>query len=147
MVTLIATSGNYVYSTLLSARGQMGPLNRIFAGTVLANVLLNLLLIPLYQALGAAMATCLTQMVSFFLQLRISIGIGGLKSDPRLVMRLALLALLSTISGWGWATLWPGAWYWGFLGSFASGVLIAFALQLIDLNSFSQLVRQKLEGS
>jgi O-antigen/teichoic acid export membrane protein len=147
MVTLVATSGNYVYSTLLSARGKMAPLNRIFAGTMLANVLLNLLLIPPYQALGAAIATCLTQMVSFFLQLRISIGVGGLRSDGRLVLRLCLLALLSAAAGWVWVTYWPASWFWGFLGSFSTGVLAAFALRLIDLRSFGQLLRQKLENS
>jgi len=147
MITLIASSGNYIYSTLLSARGEMGPLNRIFAGTVLANILLNLILIPPYEALGAAVATCLTQMASFFLQLKLSLGVGGLKSDRALVMRLVLLALLSAAATWVWFSHGPTSWFWGFMGSFASGVLVAFSLGLIDLHSFGQLIRQKLERS
>jgi len=51
----------YIFSTLLTAAERLGAMNRIFAVGIVLDVVLNLLLIPRYQALGAAAATLGTQ--------------------------------------------------------------------------------------
>jgi O-antigen/teichoic acid export membrane protein len=51
----------YVFGSLLTAENRLRGLNRIAVLGVVGNVLLNVLLIPRYQALGAAYATLLTQ--------------------------------------------------------------------------------------
>ncbi len=51
----------YVYGTLLTANGSMKALNAIALGGMLLNITLNLFLIPEYKALGATVATLLTQ--------------------------------------------------------------------------------------
>ena len=55
-----AVCGTYIFGTLLVANGSLRQLNYIFAGSLMFNVALNLLLIPTYKAEGAAIATCLT---------------------------------------------------------------------------------------
>ena len=52
----------YIFSTLLTADERLGAMNRIFVAGIVLDVLLNLLLIPRYQAFGAATATLCTQM-------------------------------------------------------------------------------------
>ncbi len=51
----------YVYSTLLTANGSMRLLISIAAVGVVLNICLNLWLIPLYQAVGAAISALITQ--------------------------------------------------------------------------------------
>ncbi len=144
--SLVAMSGNYVYSTLLTAQGRLGSMNRIFVGTVLANILLNGLLIPSHQALGAAAATCLTQFASFFLQLRLAVKCSNLNTDYHLVIRLVSFAIICGCFGWLWSSYWQGFWLFGFLGTLFLSGGTAFVLGLTDLSTFKELVFQKLNA-
>lgn len=53
----------YIYGTLLTANGSLRALNFIALSGMVLNVVLNLLFIPAYKALGATVATLLTQAV------------------------------------------------------------------------------------
>ncbi len=61
MVALIFVSSGYLFGTLLTARGDIKHLSRLAAGGFLLNILLNFLLIPRFQTLGAAWASLVTQ--------------------------------------------------------------------------------------
>jgi O-antigen/teichoic acid export membrane protein len=51
----------YIYGTLLTANGNLRFLNLTAAGGLLANILVNIFLIPIYGVLGAVVATLVTQ--------------------------------------------------------------------------------------
>ena len=51
----------YIYGSLLTANGNLKTLNAIALAGMLMNILLNLMLIPGHKALGASVATLLTQ--------------------------------------------------------------------------------------
>lgn len=53
----------YVYSTLLTANGSLRVLNGLALTGVVINLSMNFILIPHYQALGAAFTACITQSV------------------------------------------------------------------------------------
>lgn len=59
--TFVPVSATYIFSTLLTADERLMQMNRFFAAGIAVDVALNLLLIPRYQALGAAAATLATQ--------------------------------------------------------------------------------------
>lgn len=61
MGALIFVSSGYLFGTLLTARGDIKALSRLAAGGFVLNILLNALLIPRYQTLGAAGASLVTQ--------------------------------------------------------------------------------------
>jgi len=61
MGALIFVSSGYLFGTLLTARGDIKALSRLAAGGFVLNILLNALLIPRYQTLGAAAASLVTQ--------------------------------------------------------------------------------------
>ncbi len=61
MGALIFVSSGYLFGTLLTARGDILALGRLAAGGFFLNILLNVLLIPHYAALGAAAASLVTQ--------------------------------------------------------------------------------------
>ncbi len=51
----------YIYSTLLTANGNLKTLNYIAFGGVVFNLSLNFYLIPMFNATGGAITSCLTQ--------------------------------------------------------------------------------------
>ncbi len=57
----IPVSVTYIFSTLLTARERMMRMNRFFLVGIAIDLLLNLLLIPTWQALGSAIAAVVTQ--------------------------------------------------------------------------------------
>ena len=61
--SFIAVGLMYVFGTYMTARGELKPLNILYALCVLLNVVLNFVLIPKHGAYGAAIATLVTQSV------------------------------------------------------------------------------------
>jgi len=61
MVALIFASSGYLFGTLLTARGDIKQLSWLAAGGFLLNILLNFILIPRFQTIGAAWASLVTQ--------------------------------------------------------------------------------------
>jgi O-antigen/teichoic acid export membrane protein len=61
LLTFVVRSSDYVFGSLLTAYKKLAFMNRIFVGAVLLNVVLNLILLPRLDALGAAYATLITQ--------------------------------------------------------------------------------------
>jgi O-antigen/teichoic acid export membrane protein len=57
----VPVSTTYIFSTLLTAHGQVRVMNRFFIAGICLNVGLNMLLIPYWQAFGAAIAAVATQ--------------------------------------------------------------------------------------
>ncbi len=57
----VPVSTTYIFSTLLTAHGQLARMNRFFIAGIVLNVGLNAFLIPQWQAFGAAMAAVATQ--------------------------------------------------------------------------------------
>jgi len=69
MWCFIAMSISLIYGTLLTAGGNLKFLNKISLVGVLANIGVNIYLIPMYGAMGAALATIITQSLTAFAQL------------------------------------------------------------------------------
>ncbi|MEY3083824.1 MAG: hypothetical protein RL037_4 [Bacteroidota bacterium] len=68
ILSFIAICMNFIFGTLLTASGNLKVLNWIsFTGIVL-NIVVNIILIPKYGALGAAITTFLTQFFTAILQ-------------------------------------------------------------------------------
>lgn len=63
MMAFVPISSVYVFGTLLTAHGSMGPLIRIAITGMLITLILQCLTIPFAKALGAAVATVMAQLV------------------------------------------------------------------------------------
>lgn len=61
MFTFIGMCVTLIYGTLLTANGNLKFLNRVSGVGIIANVIINAFLIPSYGAVGAAIATLITQ--------------------------------------------------------------------------------------
>ncbi len=143
MLNFIPMSSVYIFGTLLTANGSLKVLNLIAVGGVVLNVLLNLYMIPHYGALGATIATLITQAVaaaahvaaayrqfSFEYDLRDALKIGGFV----LASLLSLLALQYS----------PLSWAYNISIAIGVNALAAVALKLVPVQQVLQMVRSKV---
>ena len=68
MGSFFCLSTTYVFGTLLTANGSLKQLNLVAASGVVINILLNLIVIPRFQSVGAAFTSLSVQAVTAFLQ-------------------------------------------------------------------------------
>jgi len=95
ILSFIPVSVTYIFGTLLTANGSLKALNQMAIIGVVVNLLLNLLLINLWKAQGAALATLITQLLTALIQFILAHRILKLKINFRLL--LSILVLLISI--------------------------------------------------
>lgn len=95
MVSFIGMCISYNFGSLLTANGNLAVLNRMAAGAMTLNVLLNLILIPKMQAKGAAIASMTTQLIMAALQIWLAKRIFKFQINNGLITRMALFTSLS----------------------------------------------------
>lgn len=134
----IATS--YIFGTLLTANDNLKALNLIAAGGVLINVLLNLILIPKYYALGSAIASLVTQSATAIIQILIAKKIFHFGISIRRISALILFASgVFAISKWSLPL--DIIWIYKFVGILVISLLFAFILRLINLRVLFDLLK------
>jgi len=82
----VAVCSTYVFGTLLTAGGNLRALNWMAAVGAVLNIGLNLVLIPRYQAMGAAWASLITQLATAAVQ----VALAGRLYDTGLPLALWL---------------------------------------------------------
>lgn len=101
MIAYIPVSLIYVFSTVLTAIGELKLLNRVAGTGMLVNIILNFLLIPKLGARGSALASMATQVImSFFFFYFASRRIwGSVRIDliVKIIIYIALLAALAVL--------------------------------------------------
>ena len=125
-------SVTFLYGTLLTANGNLRQLNIMASLAVIMNISLNLLLIPVYKAHGAAWSSFTTQTLTALVQLIMAYKILGLKINKPRILRFLF-----------WAILFAAAiiffkyyfinWKSGFIIIIIFGFLLAIILKLLNL--------------
>jgi len=100
MFSFIAIALSYIYGTLLTANGSLRELNFISALGLLLNLLMNLWLIPLQGAIGAAIATLLTQVLVILSQILFVRKIFELKVRLGFLLKNSIVILIIVLGGW-----------------------------------------------
>ncbi len=91
---IIPISITYVFGTLLTAVGRLRQLNILAACTLLINVAVNLLLIPLLGAVGSAWASLAAQSFMALTQLVIALRIFNLRPSWGYILKLLSFTLV-----------------------------------------------------
>jgi len=129
----------YIYGTLLTANGSMKALNGIALGGMLLNILLNLILIPLHKAQGAAIATLIAQSLVALAHLYAAKKI--LPFDVNYKQILLFLAFCSCSVGIYYGTNQLASnWIVGLVIGTAASLLIAVVMKIIDLSALKFLL-------
>ncbi|RYD54927.1 MAG: hypothetical protein EOP56_17715 [Sphingobacteriales bacterium] len=137
-----AFSMMYIFSTLLTANGNLKLLNYVAVAGVLVNITLNLLLIRQNLALGAAIATCITQ--SFLAVCYITLSAKKLKLaiDSKWLAAHAGFIFLSAASGYGLMQL-DMNWIFSLLLTAALCVGYMFLFRFVSVTAIKQLASNK----
>ncbi len=138
MVCFIFISSSYIFGTLLTANGNLRYLNFTSFAGVLVNISFNIILIPKYHAIGAAIASMLTQLTMASLQLLIVYKLFRFSSkDSKLKLSLVFFFGSIAISFIFWKLF--SFWIVGFLASIAGCIILAFILKLVKIKELFQL--------
>lgn len=142
MFGFIAVSGIYVFSTLLTANGNLKHLNIIAASAIVFNLLVNLLLIPRLMALGSAYASLTAQSISVILQVVVAQMIFRFRLNIPYLLSLAAFVLLISAAG-RFSRELPFQWYVNLfiLGFFA--LLVSSSLKLLNIKGFIRMIRAR----
>jgi O-antigen/teichoic acid export membrane protein len=142
MIGFIAISSTYVFGTLLTANGSLKELNIIAGSGMVLNLILNLVLIPKYQALGSAYASVITQFLIVVCQIVVVTRKFHLKPDISYLLRLAFYIALVFATGW-FASASGYSWYIGFGATALLSVIYAASLKLLHIKGLISIIREK----
>jgi O-antigen/teichoic acid export membrane protein len=132
MMGFVGFSTTYIFGTLLTANGSLKALNIMAVSALVFNVVLNLLLIPRYGALGAAIASASTQIATGIAQVFLSYRYVQLKSDWIYFYKLSALVLILLLSSYMLNHLGI-KWMKGTAILCSAALISAFVLDLIPI--------------
>lgn len=142
MIAFPAYCIGYVYSTLLTANGNLRQLIVVASCAVIINLTLNLTLMHQYGALAAAFSCCVTQFFVAGANIFLSKKILGLKTDSKWVLQYILFAGLIFIAVWGILKLTTSLlWHLVFIA--AAGACVMFLCGFLPLGKIRELLKNK----
>ena len=139
MLTFVAVSGIYISSTLITAKGRLKHMNVIFVIGIVINVILNFFLINRDGALGAAVATIITQSFVLLSQMILIRDLFHFQINKKLALRVLCYTLLVTLVAWKLYTFSGIIWQWRFIISGVIAVLLAIGSGMIQPRELKSL--------
>ena len=123
----LAISSVYIFGTLLTANGNLKQLNMVALSGMVLNIALNLILIPKFQAKGAAIASLFTQFLTAGAQILLAHSIFKFKFRWALCIRYLTFILLAFSLFW-FTSQFQSYFIWR--AGFAAGACLMLALVL-----------------
>ena len=139
MGSFFCLSTTYVFGTLLTANGSLRQLNLVAAIGVGINILLNLIVIPRFQSVGAACTSLCVQFLTAFAQYLIAEKTFKLKLGAGYWMHLLLFIVCITLCSWLVKMLHVN-WMMSFAIGLVVNVGLVFATKMISLKEIVSLV-------
>ncbi|MEE4198022.1 MAG: oligosaccharide flippase family protein [Bacteroidales bacterium] len=140
ILCFLGISTSYIFGTLLTANGNLKELNMMAFGGVIINIVLNLILIPEYFALGSAIASLITQSFVAILQVllarkifQFSINFKRIAAFVFFIGGVLLFAMFSVDLEF--------KWIYKFIAILVFTLILAFILRLIHLKVLVDLLK------
>lgn len=144
ILSLIPISITYIFGTLLTANGNLKWLNIMAIIGVALNIILNLILIPHYHALGAAISSLITQGLTSLAQVYLSTRFVKIQLSRKLlvntILYIALLFAFAQLVLMAPINLF--VWYKFFIVA-AFGGLLALKLGLLNIGAALSILKNK----
>ena len=142
MGSFFCLSTTYVFGTLLTANGSLKQLNLVAAAGVAINILLNLIVIPRFKAVGAACTSLSVQAVTAFLQYLLAKRILKLEIRGRYWLHIFVFLACVTVSTFLVKQLNLN-WMVGFVIAFVLNCGAIFFTRLLSIKEIVALVLPK----
>lgn len=137
MFTFIPVSIVYVYGTLLAANGNMRLLNSVAFLAVILNVVLNFVLISKWQAMGAAIATLITQLLVAFVYIIMAHQTINVNINFKEVGAMSLFFAISYVAAIIASNI-DHNWLLYFCVLVAFMLVLAFLFNILNVNEFKK---------
>ncbi len=144
ILSFIAMSGTYIFGTLLTANGSMKKMNRLFAASIVINIVLNVLLIKYNRAAGAAAATFFTQFFALLMQIYLTHTELSIKLPGAIIVKFLTLAGLLILLNFSVSGMTFLDWRILFISCLAVGIGLSFLQRLINVKDLLNLLREKV---
>ncbi len=135
MICFPGVSTMYIFGTLLTAAGELKKMNILALSGVVVNIALNAMLIPGYGALGATVATLVTQWGIALVQVTLVIYLFRLRTPFMrvfpLVSGLVLIPVLFYLS-----SFLPVHWFIAAAAGFAASLLLGFLTGILRIKDW-----------
>ena len=142
MGSFFCLSTTYIFGTLLTANGSLKQLNLVAGAGVVINILLNLIVIPRFYAVGAACTSLCVQAVTAFLQYLLAKRILKFEMGGRywfhVILFMATIAVVTFL-----VKQLNIHWMIGFVIAFAINCGAIFFTRLLRLKEIVSLVLPK----
>lgn len=140
MFGFVGISTTYIFGSLLTANGSLKELNIMASIGLLINIILNIIFIPKYQALGAAASSLATQLFTAIAQVLIVKMKFSFPTNFKLVFTLLFFTLTIFVFGYI-SKLFFTNWIYGFFTIAIFSTLLAFFTQLISIKTLIRIVK------
>jgi len=143
-ISYIGMCISYTFGALLTANGNLKQLNIMAASAVVISISLNLLFIPQYQVMGAAIANASTQVFTIIVHIGLVWYIFKLKFNPKIFVKF-IAYLLSILAGAYLIKLLPIHWIKGAIILFIFGLLFALITGLVSIKGIRSILQEKIQ--
>ncbi len=140
ILCFIGISTSYIFGTLLTANGNLKKLNILAVGGVVINIVLNLVLIPKYFALGSAIASLVTQTFIAAIQVILAKHIFNFSINWKRIGVL-MIFIFGVFAFSGLSVDLNYKWIYKFFAILVFSMLLAFLLRLINLKALYDLIK------
>ncbi|MDP4210574.1 MAG: polysaccharide biosynthesis C-terminal domain-containing protein [Bacteroidota bacterium] len=141
ILVLIPISTTYIFGTLLTANGNLKQLNYMAVVAVVINIGLNLLLIPAYKAVGAAIASLTTQLLAAICQVVLSFKLVKVKISLGEITRYLGFIMISALATM-FISLVAYPWEIHFIGTAFTVGLLSLITGILPVNKMVKMLRQ-----
>jgi O-antigen/teichoic acid export membrane protein len=131
-----------VFGTLLTASGNLRKQNYAAIGGILVNVILNVILIPKYQAFGSAISSLVTQFLTGLLQVYICYKVFNFNVNKRLLTSLVLFIAGLFFINYFTLNL-TKQWMFNFVIMLTFSGLLAFVTGMVNPKSVLRFIKYK----
>jgi len=136
----IAIATTYIFGTLLTANGSLKQLNTMAIIGIFINLSLNLILIPKWNAQGAAFSSFITQSVTAIAQILIAWKIFKLHINYLLIFKLlVLIAFTFLISSFIKTQITN--FYLAFITSIIISAIFSFIFKLLNIKGLFYIIK------
>ena len=136
----IGTCITIIFGTLLTSNGSLKELNKMAFFAVILNIVLNLILIPKYKALGSAIAALFTQGITGIVQMILAFNIFKFYYNFKLLLTYILFFTGLIIIGYILNYI-NFEWYYEFFAMLIVSGIFAMLIKLIRLKTIYEILK------
>lgn len=140
MTGFLGIASSYIFGTLLTANGNLKALNYMAAAGMIINIIMNAILIPLFKAKGAAIASCFTQIATAMAQIIIAKQIFKFHPNIKLLFSTVILIAILFISGYIIKSSIEN-WIIGLIFIPIIGIILTFVFRILRIRSIYEILK------